>query len=52
MKLKTKLLKSLSAVMNCIALALVVQTANSACIWIFHQPDFPEEAKCFNRMLK
>ncbi len=28
-----------------LALLLVMQTANAACIWVAHQPEFPEEAK-------
>ncbi|MCI5729926.1 MAG: cyclic lactone autoinducer peptide [Eubacterium sp.] len=29
---------------NSLALLLVAVTANSACLWYFHQPKFPEEA--------
>ncbi|RKI26563.1 cyclic lactone autoinducer peptide [bacterium 1xD8-6] len=44
--LGTKLLKAL----NCMALVFVIQTANAACIWMFHQPEFPEEAKKYRRV--
>lgn len=30
--------------LNFLALLLVMQTANSACIWVAYQPEFPEEA--------
>ncbi|MGC4020276.1 MAG: cyclic lactone autoinducer peptide [Muricomes sp.] len=33
--------------LNVLALLLVRQTANSACIWVAHQPEFPEEANRF-----
>ena len=33
--------------LNALALLLVMQTANSACIWVAHQPEFPEAAKKF-----
>lgn len=35
--------------MNLLALAMVVATANSACVWYFHQPEFPEEANCMRK---
>ena len=31
-------------ILNCLALLMVFATANSACIWCYHQPDFPKEA--------
>lgn len=33
--------------LNALALLLVMQTANSACIWVAHQPEYPEEANKF-----
>ena len=33
---------------NAMAMMLVVQTANSACVWIVHQPEFPEVAKRYS----
>ena len=34
---------------NDIALNLAKQNVNSACIWVFHQPEVPEEANKFKR---
>lgn len=34
---------------NALAMMLVIQTANSACIWVVHQPEFPEEAKKYTK---
>lgn len=45
MKLKKMLKKVILGCVNAMAMMLVVQTVNSACIWIVHQPEFPEEAK-------
>ena len=45
MKKKYGLLNRLLMGANCMALAAVVLTANSACLWIGHQPKFPEEAR-------
>ncbi|MBQ5561027.1 MAG: cyclic lactone autoinducer peptide [Lachnospiraceae bacterium] len=42
---KTKVLKKLLGGVNLLALMLVMQTANSACIWVAHQPEFPKEAE-------
>lgn len=33
--------------LNAFALMLVASTANSACIWICNQPDYPEAADRF-----
>ena len=33
--------------LHTLALLLVMQTANSACIWVAHQPEFPESANKF-----
>lgn len=52
MSKKFKLWSKILGAVNCIALALVVQTANAACIWIFHQPKFPEEARKYSRIMK
>ena len=35
-----------------IAMLMVAQTANSACMWIAHQPEFPEEAKKFKKVVQ
>ena len=42
---KEKFAKGIMTMINAAALLLVVQTANSACIWLSHQPEFPEEAQ-------
>lgn len=52
MKSKLKLSGKVLGLLNCMALALVVQTANAACVWIFHQPKFPEEARKYSRLEK
>ena len=39
--------KSVMKCLNVLALLLVIQTANSACIWVAHQPEFPEAANKF-----
>ncbi len=48
--MKSKIFSKLLEGLNFMALALAVQTANAACIWIFHQPKFPEKAKKYNRI--
>lgn len=50
MKGKFNVLCKMLMGLNCMALMLVAQTANSACLWIFHQPEFPEEAKKFSKV--
>lgn len=45
MKLKRMLKKVALGCANALAMLMVVQTANSACVWVVHQPEFPEEAK-------
>lgn len=35
--------------MNALALIVVVQNVNAACVWIDHQPEVPEEAKSFRK---
>lgn len=41
--------RGIMGMINAFALLLVMQTANSACIWVAHQPEFPEEAYKFKR---
>lgn len=49
-----KLLKFLDGkllkLLNCLSLKLVARSANSACVWYFHQPEFPEEANKFKKI--
>ena len=47
MKVSKKWGKGVMKGLNALALLLVMQTANSACIWVAHQPEFPEAAKKF-----
>lgn len=42
-----KIGKGVMKCLNTLALLLVMQTANSACIWVAHQPEFPEAANKF-----
>ena len=44
---KNKVEKGMMKCLNVLALLLVMQTANSACIWVAHQPEFPREANKF-----
>ena len=48
--MKNKIMRYLGAIMNSFALMLVVQSANTACVWIFHQPEFPEEANRYRKL--
>lgn len=50
MKLKGMLKKVALGCVNAIAMAMVAQTANSACIWVVHQPEFPKEAEQFKKL--
>lgn len=43
--------RKLFGVLNAFALVLVASTANSACLWIYHQPDEPKAADRF-KMVK
>ena len=47
MKVKNYFEKGMMKCLNVLALLLVMQTANSACIWVAHQPEFPREANKF-----
>lgn len=47
MKTKKNFGKTVMNCLNVLALLLVMQTANSACIWVAHQPEFPEAANKF-----
>lgn len=47
MKVKKNWGKGVMKGLNALALLLVMQTANSACIWMAHQPEFPEAANKF-----
>lgn len=49
MKAKTFFMDKVAMCMNALAMLLVRQTANSACIWVAHQPEFPSEANRFKK---
>lgn len=42
--------KSLMKVVDVAALLLVVQTVNSACMWLFHQPEIPDSALKYKKI--
>lgn len=50
MKAKKNVICGMLSIMNCLALMLVVHTASVCCIWVFHQPEFPEAANKFKRI--
>lgn len=37
---------------NAVALALVIQTANQACMWVLHQSELPKEADKYRKFKK
>ena len=41
--------KGVMKFLSVLAVFLVMQTANSACIWVAHQPQFPEVANKFKK---
>lgn len=45
----TKMMDKIMEYVNKLALSFVAQTANSACIWVSYQPEFPEEARKFHK---
>ena len=47
--MKGKKLSSIMKLMDLAAIALVVQTVNTACIWHFHQPEIPEKALAYRK---
>ncbi len=50
MKIKKLVSKLMSVgVLNSLALVIVAQNVNQACMWFFHQPEAPESADCFKR---
>ena len=49
-KLKSAVKKVMSVgLMNSLAIMLVAQSANQACLWFYHQPEFPESAGRFKK---
>lgn len=50
MKIKNVIKKiTVAGILNSLALVMVTMTANSACAWVFHQPEFPETANRFKK---
>lgn len=49
MKIRTIIYK-VFGIVNCLALLLVMQSANSACTFYYHQPNFPKSADKFKRI--
>ena len=45
-----KFMKIATTVLNSLALTLVISSANAACCWMFHQPEFPKEAEKFKKV--
>lgn len=41
--------KSVWAVLNSLALSVVVLNAQQCCFWIYHQPEFPAQADKFRK---
>lgn len=37
------------ALVNMCAMTMMISSVNSACIWLHHQPEVPEEAKSFRK---
>lgn len=50
MKVNILAKKNIMEIVNILAIILVRQTANSSCAWVFHQPEFPDEANKFKRV--
>lgn len=48
-KLKDILRKGMASCINALAMVMVVQSANSACVWVLHQPEFPKEAEKYRK---
>ncbi len=42
-------MKQLIMMLNNLTLAMVMQNANCACTWIFHQPPFPKGAEKYKK---
>lgn len=51
MKLKKFLCTKAVKCFNALAVLMIIQTANSACIWVAHQPEFPVEANRYKKAL-
>ena len=47
---KSNIFKKLIGVLNVVVMGLIIQSATSTCIWVLHQPKFPEEAEQIRRI--
>lgn len=50
MKVKALFYQKILGIINMLALFLVRKTANASCAWVFHQPEFPDEANKFKKV--
>ena len=50
MELKKDISAKTLGMVNTLALKAVKSTANSACLWLCHQPEFPEAANKFKKV--
>ena len=50
MKLIAKKIRKIG-ILNGLALLTVLVNANQACVWFYHQPEFPEKAEKFKKNL-
>lgn len=50
MELKKDISEKSLKMCNALALKFVASTANSACLWLCHQPKFPEAANKFKKV--
>lgn len=50
MKVTKGLRKAVTEGANSVAKKMVIRNANSACIWLAHQPAFPKEAEQFKKV--
>ena len=50
MELKKDISAKTLGMVNTLALKAVKSTANSACLWVCHQPEFPEAANKFKKV--
>ena len=49
-KMFKKIYSKLGIIANCMALLMVIQSANTACGWIVHEPKFPETANKYKKV--
>lgn len=52
MKTNSLLGRKLTECTKALAKATVIKSANSTCVWVAHQPQFPKEAECYSKIIK